>query len=278
MDDSFKTVIESSNSFLVLLPKRPFFDQVAAGLALFLRLRDKKETAISCPSPMIVEFNRLVGVNKVNAELGSKNLTISFSDYDAKTIERVSYDIENGEFRLTVVPKPGAASPKKEQVELSYSGVSADTVILVGGANESHFPQLSSTDLAGAKLIHIGTRTLSVSGGKDVISLARPASSISELVASLLKESGLGLDTDTATNLLVGIEEASGNFTNPEVTAETFEKVAQLLRAGGQRRPKVKERIISPGAIPAKVPEEEKRRETPKEWLEPKVYKGTSIS
>ena len=97
-------------------------------------------------------------------------------------------------------------------------------------------------------------------------------------MVSLLKESGLGLDTDIATNLLAGIEEASGNFTNPEVTAETFEKVAQLLRAGGQRRPKVKERIISPGAIPAKAPEEEKRRETPKEWLEPKVYKGTSIS
>src|SRR4030042_1405775 len=160
MDNSFASIIESANSILILLPTRPYFDQVAAGVSLYHALRNKKNVTISCPSQMLVEFNRLVGVNKITTELGNKNLVIKFSDYKAHGIERVSYDIENGEFRLTVIPKPGNNPPVKEQVNLSYSGVSADTIILVGGANETHFPNINSKDLVGAKVIHVGIKAL----------------------------------------------------------------------------------------------------------------------
>lgn len=272
-NNSFSPIIDSANSVLILLPSRPYFDQVAAGLALYLALKDKKETAISASTPMIVEFNRLVGVDKVTQELGNKNLTIKFSDYQANDIERVSYDIENGEFKLTVIPKPGVASPKKEQLVVNYSGVSADTIILIGGGNESHFPQLLSKDLLGAKLVHIGTRPLPISSGKEVLSLARPASCLSELVAVLIKESNLNLDADIATNLLLGIEEGTKQFSFSETTADTFETVASLIRAGGKRAGK------SAAPIPMPLPEKPVREpEAPKDWLEPKVYKGTSIS
>lgn len=273
-ENSFSSLINSATSILILLPSKPYFDQVAAGLALYLALKDKKETSISSSTPMIVEFNRLVGVDKITQELGSKNLTIKFSDYQANDIERVSYDIENGEFKLTVIPKPGFPSPKKEQVAINYSGVSADTVILIGGGNESHFPQLASKDLLGAKLVHIGTRALPISG-REVISLARPASSASELVATLIKESGLALDSDIATNLLMGIEEATKSFQSPETTAETFETVAGLIKAGGQR---VGKTPVQENPVAVAVKEPEMPKEAPKDWLEPKVYKGTSIS
>jgi nanoRNase/pAp phosphatase (c-di-AMP/oligoRNAs hydrolase) len=272
MDNSFGSLIESASSILILLPKKPYFDQVAAGLALYLSLREKKEVVISCPAPMLVEFNQLVGVNKVTLKPENKNLTIKFVDYKAANIERVSYDIEDGQFKLTVVPKPGAPSPNKDQVLLSYSGVSADTLILVGGANEEHFPILTSDSLKGAKVVHIGTRALSVSSEKGVMSFARPASSVSEVISSLIKESGLTIDVDIATNLLMGIEEASGKFSSERVTADTFETVAELLRAGGKRKPKT----VSPqGVFPTKIQPKEK---PPKEWLAPKIYKGTTIS
>ncbi len=156
MNDSFSSVIDSAKSVLILLPSKPYFDQVAAGLGLYLALKGKKDTSIAASTPMIVEFNRLVGVNKITEEIGNKNLTIKVTDYQATDIERVSYDIENGEFKLTIIPKPGVSSPKKEQLVANYSGVSADIVILMGGANESHFPQLASKDLLGAKLVHVG--------------------------------------------------------------------------------------------------------------------------
>ncbi|MBI4153556.1 hypothetical protein HY503_00950 [Candidatus Woesebacteria bacterium] len=277
-ENSFGSIIDSSRSVLILLPLKPYFDQVAGGLALYLALKEAKDTAVTCPSPMLVEFNRLIGVNKVTSELGNKNLTIRFANYKASEIEKVSYDIENGEFRLTVIPKAGLASPKKEQVVFEYSGLSTDTIILIGGANETHFPALSSKDLEGSKVVHVGTRTLSLTGEK-VISFATPASSISELVATLINQSGLKLDQDIATNLLMGIEEGSRDFKGPDVTPETFEIVAQLLRAGGQRA--AKERIEKAGYAQGAVPGEvqiEKKEEAPKDWLEPKIYKGTSIS
>src|SRR3989344_5700411 len=235
MDNSFKNVIEQSKSVLILLPTKPYFDQVAAGLGLYLSLRDKKDVQVYSPSPMTVEFNRLVGVNRVTQDLGNKNLIIRFTDYKATDIERVSYDIENGQFRLTVIPKQKINPPIKDQVELSYSGVTADTVIMIGGANESHFPALTSKDLVGANIIHVGTRDISLSSNKTYVSFAKPASSVSEIIASLIKESALTMDEDIATNLLMGIEEASNNFTDPGASAETFAIVSELMRLGGRR-------------------------------------------
>src|SRR3989344_9102798 len=238
MENSFSSLIDSSASILILLPTKPYFDQVAAGLGLFLSLRDRKETQINCSSPLTVEFHRLVGVNKITTDAGNKNLTIKFAGYNPQDVERVSADIENNEFKLMVVPKPGMVSPKKEQIELSFSGVSSDLVILVGGANESHFPQLR--DLAGTKIVHIGTRDLPVTSENGIISLARPGSSVSEVVANLIKENELPMDVDTATNLIAGIEEGSRFFQGPDVTAATFEVFADLLKAGGRRTGKEK--------------------------------------
>lgn len=305
MENSLLTLIDSAASVLIVLPTKPYFDQVAAGLSLYLSVHDRKETSIFCPSPMTVGFNRLIGINKISEELGSKNLTIKFAGYDATNIDKVSYDIDNGEFKLTVVPKTGLTAPQKEQINVSFAGVSADLVILVGGANDSHFPILLSDELAGAKVAHIGTRVLD--SKRDVLSFAKPGATTSELVANLIKENGLTIDADCATNLVMGVEDGSAGFTSSEVTPETFETFAYLLRSGGARMPKVKLSPMSfpPGAIPTKpfkaanvqqpvtpmtqietqpeavVPEsgeESPDINPPSDWLQPKIYKGTSVS
>jgi len=292
MENSFSSIINSSNSILILLPTKPYLDQVAASLALYLSLKEKKNVSISCPSPMMVEFNRLIGVDKISPELGNKNLTLRFINYKATNIERVSYDIENGQFRLTVIPKPGFSSPRKDHVDLSYSGAAVDTVILIGGGNISHFPAISEKKFLNAKLIHIGTKNIEFS---ELISLARPSSSTSEITASLLEEEGFYIDGDIATNLLIGIEEASENFKNVNVTAETFQTIANLMKLGGIRISKEKpvRGSYPPGSVPGEILEmenkeepphpaalksEEKKKEPPKDWLEPKVYKGTTLS
>ncbi len=284
MEGSFSSQIESSSSVLILLPTRPYFDQVAAGLSLYLALRDKKDVAISCSTPMIVEFNRLVGVNKITTELGNKNMVIKLIDYNPRAVERVSAEVEGNELNLVVIPKPGTPPPKKEQLSISFSGVSADTVILVGGVNSSHFPQIEGKDLLGAKLLHLGIRPISLDQDKQPISFARPGSSISEVAAFLIAESGFAFDPDIATNLIMGIEEGSKEFKGPDVTAQTFEIVATLMKAGGKRLPaRVGQPAFRPPA-PASVNvslvavEEEAPKEPPKDWLEPKIYKGTSIS
>jgi len=315
MENSLISLIDAASGVLVVLPTKPYFDQIAAGLSLYLSIHDRKEVSIYCPSPMMVGFNRLIGVDKISEELGKKNLTIKFAGYEATNIDKVSYDIENGEFKLTVVPKSGLTSPQKEQINVSYSGVSADLIILVGGANDSHFPILSSEELKSAKVAHIGTRVLEST--REILSFAKPGATTSELVANLIKESGLVMDTDTSTNLVMGIEEGSSNFASPEVTAETFEVFAYLLKNGGQRRPRIKLSPVDfpPGAIPTKpytkqpqveqvqqvsqvaqpvqpvapvtsseqVIEQIENKEVmvenpPDDWLQPKIFKGTNVS
>ena len=264
MENSLLSLIDSASSVLVVLPNKPYFDQVAAGLSLYLSIHDRKDVNIYCPAPMMVGFNRLIGIDKISEEMGKKNLTIKFAGFDAANIDKVGYDIENGEFKLTVTPKSGFTSPTKEQIVTDYSGVTADLVILIGGANDSHFPILENADLANSKIAHIGTRVLEAK--REILSFAKPGSTTSELVASIIKDNNLPVDPDVATNLVMGIEDGSSNFSGSEVTPETFETFAYLLRNGGQRIPKVK---LSPasfpaGAIPAKPYNQPVRQETPK--------------
>ncbi len=244
MDNSLSSLIESANSVLVLLPVNPSFDAAAAGLSLYLSINGKKPVTVASSSPMMVGMNRLIGVNKITTELGNKNLTIKFKNYDAANIEKVSYDIIDSEFNLTVVPKSGFVAPNQEQIQMGLSGVSADLVILVGGTNSNDFPALSTDDFKDVKLAHIGNRGLN--SDREVMSLAKPGSSISEVVASLIKEEKV-IDPDIATNLLMGIEEGSNNFTGSEVGPTTFEMFAFLLRSGGQRQPKTR---LTPGQFP----------------------------
>ena len=302
MENSFTSFVDSANSVLIMLPVKPNFDVVAAGLSLYLSLREGKEVNIVSPSQMTVGFNRLIGVNKIVTEVGNKNLTIKFTGYDAASIEKVSYDIEEGEFKLTVVPKTGFTSPQKEQIDLNYAGVSADLVILLGGIDDSDFPILETEEMKGVKIAHVGVRALA--SAHEVMSFAKPGSSISELVAEIIKNNAMSIDADVATNLLMGVEEGSENFGSSEVTPETFETFAWLMRNGGQRPPQVKlsPADFPPGAIPTtpfgnlrphKIPvmpepiqedvdaadfegtqETEADINPPDDWLQPKVFKG----
>lgn len=290
MDNSFTSLIEGASSVLVLLPVNPNFDSVSAGLSLYLSIHDKKEVNISCPSPMMVGFNRIIGINKIVSEIGNKNLTIKFKGYDASNIEKVSYDIVNGEFNLTVVPKPGFSAPEREQMDLSFSGISADLVILVGGASEIDFPILTSEELNSAKVLHVGTR--SFASTREVLSFATPGSTICETVAILIKNNAMSVDPDIATDLAIGIEEGSADFASPEVTPDTFEIFAYLLRSGGHRHSRIKLSPMEfpPGAIPTQPfsqsinidpvlsqveNKEEVLENPPDDWLQPKVYNSS---
>ena len=139
MDNSFKSLIDSATSIAIVLPTKPYLDQVAAALALYVSLKPTKDITVTSPTPPTVEFSRLIGVDKISAELGNKNLVITFPNYQATNIERVSYDIEEGQFKLSVIPKQGFESPTSEQTKFEYAGGKADLILLIGGANESHY-------------------------------------------------------------------------------------------------------------------------------------------
>lgn len=283
MGDSFSSLISSFPSIVIILPASPNFDQTAAGLGMYLTLGKKKEVSIACHTPMTVEVNRLVGVDKVSDKPGSKNMVIRFVGYDGKNIEKVSANIVDGEFELKIVPVASATPPKSEHVSVSFNGLGESLIVLIGGEGEGHFPILSTPEIADMKKVHIGISDIEVSSHHGVLSFAQPASSVSELTANLLYQAGLEPDMDAATNLLMGIEEATDRFMTESVSADTFEIIARLMRVGGRRFPKDMPHrdLFPPGSIPGEAvttPEEAEAKEVPKSWFDPKIYTGTSIS
>lgn len=296
MDETQK-IIQKANSLLLLIPANPRFDQVAAALAFYASAKEsvngtenKKDITISCPTPMLVEFNRLINVDRVTQNPATKNLIISLTNYPPENIERVKYDIIDNTSQLAVIPKTGIQPPQQKQIDFNYSGIAAEVVILFGGRGENDFPALSKKEeLAGAKIIHLGVHAIEI---PDSISLASQSSSVSEVTYNILKNLDFPTPGDIATNLLMGIESATNNFTSRYVTAETFDTVADLLRAGGQRLP------VSYRPQPARPPQDRSSSRTeeveskeasptgsqegketpPSDWFRPKIYKGKTIS
>ncbi len=282
MENSFGNFIKNYKSALILLPQNPQLDFVASGLSLFLALKKEYEVNISCSSPMTVTFNRLVGVDKIRESYGNKNLVISFENYDATAIERVSADSDDGLFRLTVVTKENYDPPLDENLKISYSGVSSQLVILIGGRDQKDFPQITSSEFEGVKIVHIGVTEISLPSSLEIISFARPSSSVSELVAFYIKEF-TEFDSDIASNLLIGIYSGSRNFTSSRVSVDTFKISGELLGAGG-RIPSTNELArrqtgFNPADLRSAFSMEKPDVEStnpPSEWMQtPKIYKGT---
>lgn len=233
----FQKLLSEAKSALIVLPQNPSFDAVAGGLSLSLALaKNSILGTVACPTQMIVEFNRLVGVDKVRDDLGDSNLVIAFADYPPDDIERVTCGIEGNKFTLLVLPKPGNKSPREDQVSLSYSGASADIVIAVG----ANYPE-GIGKFAQKKDIFQGENlallaNIPLAGWTRAIELIDASgSSISEVAYDVIEGSGLSFDEDIATNLFLGIEAGTRNFTSQKVNAETFSRVANLLRRGAKR-------------------------------------------
>lgn len=267
--DLFGEQLASAGSVLIVLPKSPNFDQVAAGLSLYLSLTSYgKSTTVACSTPMIVEFNRLVGVNKVTQGLGSKNLTIRFANFRADNIERVSYNIENGEFMLSVIPKPDASAPKVDQVELSYSGVGSDLAILVDFGRKEELGNFSQKqEIFAQKVFLLGTKPAQGIAAQELV--LPETSCASEVVARIINRLSLPQDSDIAGNLYLGIQAGTGRFSSPRVSAETFELLAQLLRAGAKGEVRQEQR--------GPQPQQEQEEQPPRDWLQPKIYKGNIL-
>lgn len=269
---------------MILLPQEPTYDEVASALSLYLALSPSQQVSVACPTPMRVEFNRLVGVDKVVAEPGNKNMVIKLMDYDAQSIDKISYDINpDGHMELTITPKAELEAPQKDQVIVAYRGVSSDMVVLVGGEQLQDFPDMANTDLAAAQVVHVGIHE--VTGIKNVVSFAQAGTAVSEVVALLLSEEENLIDADIATNLLSGMN-ASESFANQAVRAETFTIAATLMKKGGKYLPqdKITRERFPMGSIPGEAPQfqgnfpKPNPFKAPKAWMEnPKILKGTSV-
>lgn len=201
--------LTSASAVIIYLPAEPQLALVAAGLSVYLSLKERGTAVdIVCPTPMTVAMNRLVGVDQIKTESPGRNLVISF-DYIKDSIEKVSYNVENGKFNLLVQPKAGHQPLSSDNVGFKLGGAAADLAILIGGAS------------VGPNIQNLPSISL----------VKNDSGSLSAEAATLLESANLPIDKDIASNLLLGLSDETDRFS--AASADDFAVAANLARRGG---------------------------------------------
>lgn len=298
-----KTTLEGAQSLLILTAQNPELDTVAASLSLYLALKDAgKNVVIASSTAPIVRDSHLVGLDQITDSIGNQNLIVSLP-YQEDSIEKVSYNQDDQRFNLIIQPKKGFPPIKKEDLTFTYSGAAADAIIVVGASrieDVGHILDEEKELLETATLINISNKQGANFGKANFVD---PQSSLSEIVTALVQEMSLPLNVDIANNLLLGIEEYTDNLQSPTITADTFEALAILYRAGARRRIRAggapqtqtqqpvqsEEQSIPTKEQPVPVgvsgetqqdqsatPEESSGEAPSPDWMGPKIFRGGS--
>lgn len=228
--------LAKSKSQIIFLPQNLTVDNTAAGLALYLALKQLgKSVSIATSESVPVGLNRLIGIDKIVNQVGSRNLVISF-DYVQDSIEKVSYNIDKGKFNLVIEPKEGFPALDSNKVEYSYKGSGADLLIVIGSSRLENIGRLYMDEqkmFTAKEIANIDISPLNTRYGKTNL-INSQSSSLSELSGLIIKNLGLPVNADIATNILTGIDTIT-NGLSVRTGASTFEIVSWCMSQGGRR-------------------------------------------
>lgn len=240
-----KTLLPAAKSVLIALPTGSSIDKLAAGLSLFLLLEQQgKEVFIVCEDTITVGQSHLFGIDHVQKTLpqtGGGNLTITLEDVASAdgtvpSLQKLDWFAENNNLNLVFHVMPGQTFQPSKIVP-HYAGSGFNLIVTIGTNSLSNLggvynqnPQIFS----GVHILNIDNQSSNTGFGQTNV-VDTSASSISEMLASIIPGLGLNLDADSASNLLAGIFEATNNLTSPNTSADTFMAVANCLRVGGKK-------------------------------------------
>lgn len=225
------------NSGVIALQNNPSVDGVAAGTALYLALSKLgKHMSIVCNTKQSLD---LTGADKIqNSFVASGNhLVISFP-YTEGAIDKVDYNIAGNSFNLIIVPTGESNKIDPKDVKFSYTGGKIEFIITVDVPNLNSLGPLyteNQAEFQGKNIINIDRHLINNNFG-TVNMVNKTVSSTSELVYQVIKELGVQIDKDIATNLYTGLLAATNNFTSYSVNQNTFEASAELMKHGAVKK------------------------------------------
>jgi nanoRNase/pAp phosphatase (c-di-AMP/oligoRNAs hydrolase) len=274
-----KDAVSKANAIYVLFPVTQNPDIIASALALYHSLKaSQKHVFIATPGEIDADDTKLPGSDAITDKIGNRNLVISLKVNSRDSIDKVSYNLdESGQtFNLIIQPKKGQAPIDSSDVSYSYAGAQADLVFIVG-ANRledlGYFYEDEKKLFDSATTVALNRSVFTKFAQHHIND--QQASSLTEITAKLIENLELQLDVDSATTLLSGINQTTNYLQHQSVTADTFDLVAKLIRAGAKRPPTNGSVADSP-ATPLKPPSTATQNgNVPQEWLTPKIYKGS---
>lgn len=284
--DKVIEILNKGEPVAIALGQNYGLDEIAAALGLYLTLQDSgKDVSIASPTGPLVEVSNLVGVDKVkgnftNGKAG--DLIVSFP-YKDDEIDKVSYTLEEGFLNIIVKGKEEQLSFGEKDVMFKNTSKAPSLLFVVGTPRISDLGRLFDPEAMKDTLVVNIDNKPDNQGYGDVVIVSPTASSVSEQVGDLILALGLRLDPDSSQNLMSGISYATNDFASDRTTPLAFEIASILMRNGARRnkptvqeeRPLTAESITGERTLDIKRVER-KTQTPPKEWLTPKIYKGST--
>lgn len=240
-----KNLLPTAKSILIALPANASIDNLASGLALFLTLEASgKQVSIVCDDTIKVGQSHLYGVDHVQKNIpqtdgGNLTLTlegVAASNNTVPALEKLDWYAEGSNLNLVFHVLQGQTFQPAKIVP-KYQGSGFSLIFAIGAVNLNSLGALCNQNqqvFSGTHLVNIDTQSANTGFGQTNV-LDTNASCLSEVMSSLLSDLGFALDSDSASNLLAGIFDATGNLADGKVGAETFMAVANCLRVGGRK-------------------------------------------
>jgi phosphoesterase RecJ-like protein len=153
----------------------------------------------------------------------------------------LGYKIENGKLKITITPGKGNFSP--DDVSYSYGDYQYDLIITLGVSELKKLGSLYEDDPE----IFYKTETVNIDNNPknqqygEINWLDKKASSICEMMVSLLEALEVEISGDIATLLLTGLISSTNRFQSDETDPKVLTVAAQLMAAGGNKKQIIKE-------------------------------------
>lgn len=273
IEEAKNLLAHAKHVFLVLSSDAPK-DAYAAALSLLFSLETQgKQVTVAAPRLPNVEYSDLFGIDRVTDATPKAQPEIVV-DNAVGNIERVSWEVKEQKLHLFLHLHPNAPSIDPQTVHVNVATPRIDAVVALGSGEKSAYPlltdEVSPPTVVFAKGPHVSF------GDVHMSDPTQPC--IAASMAAFLLDAAYALPSDAAANLLTGLRVGTDNFQNPKAGAETFEMAAKLARSITVQLPTVLHSSVSTTVEPETAPSTNAMTEPSPDWLEPKIYRGTSVS
>lgn len=234
--------VVSAKKIVILLPQTSNVDKIAAALSLMLGLQKSgKDVEVVTGESLKVSHGSLFGVGQVKNSFpaaGGDNFVLTLegvvdSNGLVSSLEKLDWYPEGANLNLVF----HTASGKKFEptnIKPSTSAGKIDLVFVIGAKDLSDLGLIHTQNPQIKELPQVNIDNAEGNSNFGQINIVDPTSpSLSEIVMNLFTTLGVTVDLDIASNIMVGIYDATANLTQ-EVTPETFTILAQVAQAGGK--------------------------------------------
>lgn len=232
---SLAKVLRDATTIGIIASTRQNLDTIGAALALYLSLKEaQKNTQVVSSRDPLVEISSIFGIDNLKRSFDNslKQLTISFPFIEGE-IEKAMYKTEGDKINVHFyAAQDKTITFKESDVKFIKKGGTPDVIFALAVSDDEIKEFVESPQ--NITLIRISRHPKDTSG--TIVYQDPSFSSVSEIVARVIQEQGLPLDSDAAQNLLDGIVFSTFNFTNPKTSAQAFEAAGYLLKKGAKRK------------------------------------------